>query len=422
MYKNIVKVSVIIPCYNMKKYLPECIDSILNQSIRDLEIICIDDGSRDGTKELLEYYQGKSSNFHFIYQNNEGSGSARNRGMQVASGEYIAFMDADDFYPSTDILEYLYNTALLYKADICGGSFCTYRNGVYTYDGFRKDMVFKKNGWIRKNEFATFVGYWRFLYNRKFLINNNLLFPFYRRSQDAPFFVKAISRAGKVYCVQKVVYCYRKEHKLVRYDKNKAIDFVKGLRDILLISKDEGLDNIYIAALKELHGEATALMYYFAHAGSEEMHGLIRDINSIVKDEEENNKPLLLESDDLDQYIEEVWKERKVLFAELNEYSKILIYGAGTIGRKVLNFLRNNQFEPDSFVVSDVKQNPGEVEGVAVRSIEEFMYEQDKCFVLVATFSYLHEQISKTLCEKGFAHFYLIDLEKFFLWCGEIVH
>ena len=141
MYKNIVKVSVIIPCYNMKKYLPECIDSILNQSIRDLEIICIDDGSRDGTKELLEYYQGKSSNFHFIYQNNEGSGSARNRGMQVASGEYIAFMDADDFYPSTDILEYLYNTALLYKADICGGSFCTYRNGVYTYDGFRKDII-----------------------------------------------------------------------------------------------------------------------------------------------------------------------------------------------------------------------------------------------------------------------------------------
>jgi len=72
------------------------------------------------------------------------------------------------------------------------------------------------------------------------------------------------------------------------HQKNKAIDFVKGLRDIILISKDEGLDNIYIAALKELHGEATALMYYFAHAGSEEMHGLIRDINSIVKDEEEN--------------------------------------------------------------------------------------------------------------------------------------
>ena len=82
--------------------------------------------------------------------------------MELAQGEFVAFMDADDFYPDTDILEYLYETALRQVANICGGSFCSYRNGVYTFNGFRKGMVFNKDGWINSKEFPTFTGYWRF--------------------------------------------------------------------------------------------------------------------------------------------------------------------------------------------------------------------------------------------------------------------
>lgn len=405
----------------MKNYLSECLNSILIQNIKDIEIICIDDGSSDETQELLENYQERYKNIRFVSQNNEGAGCARNRGIKLASGEYVAFMDADDFYPNVDTLEYLYNTALTNTANVCGGSFCSYRNGVYTYDGFRKGMVFKKNGWIEKKEFPAFAGYWRFLYKKSFLVNNNIYFPAYRRAQDVPFFLNAISKAGKVYCVKEVVYCYRKEHKLVNFDENKAIDYIRGIRDSLSIAKNEELNSIYSALINELHGEATALMYYFAHKGSDEMKKIIHDINSIVKSIEDN-RPVLLEGVDLDKYVDEIGREREALFDELNKYSSILIYGAGTVGRKVLNFLRDNRYEPDAFVVSDVKQNPSDVEAVRVKSIEEYVNKQGECFVLVATFSYLHEEIKKVLYKNGFKHFYLIDLEKFYLWCGGIIH
>lgn len=421
LYEVKVKISVIIPCYNMKIYLGKCIDSILSQSIDSLEIICIDDGSSDGTKELLEDYQEKYNNIRFIFQNNEGAGNARNKGIKLAYGEYVAFMDADDFYPNANTLEYLYDMALKNKANVCGGSFCSYRNGVYTYDGFRKGMVFKEKGWIEKKEFPTFAGYWRFLYRRSFLIRNNICFPGYRRAQDVPFFLNAVSKADKVFCVKEVVYCYRKEHKLVKFDESKAVDYIKAIRDSLSIAKNEELNSIYDALISELHGEATALMYYFAHEGSGEMKKAIHDINSIVQNREDN-KPVLLEGDGLDKYVEEIWEERKALFEEINKYSKILIYGAGTVGRKVLNFLRDNRYEPDAFIVSDKKQNPSDVEGVRVKSVEEYVNRQDECFILVATFSYLHEEIKKVLCKNGFKSFYLIDLEKFYLWCGGIIH
>lgn len=91
------KVSVIIPVYNTEKYLKECLDSIVNQSLEDIEIICIDDGSTDNSLEILREYAENDSRFKIFSQENNGQGSARNYGLDVAKGEYIYFMDSDDF-------------------------------------------------------------------------------------------------------------------------------------------------------------------------------------------------------------------------------------------------------------------------------------------------------------------------------------
>lgn len=417
-----MKISVIVPCYNMKMYLPNCLNSILAQNIKDIEIICIDDGSNDGTRELLEDYQERNSNFRLVCQNNEGAGNARNKGIRLACGEYVAFMDADDFYPDADVLKYLYDTSLMHDANICGGSSCNYRGGVYTYDGLRKGMVFEENGWVDKKDFLTFSGFWRFIFKREFIIDNDIWFPPYKRAQDPYFFVNAISKAEKVYCVKKIVYCYRKEHKVVDFDRYKAIDYTKGIRDSLEVAKSEGLKNIYVSLLNTLHGEPTALMYYFAYEGSEEMKKIIHDINLIICDNEDLEKTVLLEGKNLDEYVKKIWTERDIFFNKLKQFPKILIFGAGTVGRKVLNFLRKYQYEPDAFIVSDLKQNPSDVEGVVVKSIEEYNQIQKECIVIVATFSYLHEEIQDLLLQKGFGQFYAIDLEKFYLWCGKISH
>ena len=86
-----IKVSVILPVYNTEKYLPECLDSIINQSLRDIEIICVDDGSTDSSLQILKEYAEKDKRIVVLEQNNSGAGIARNKGMEVAKGKYLSF-------------------------------------------------------------------------------------------------------------------------------------------------------------------------------------------------------------------------------------------------------------------------------------------------------------------------------------------
>lgn len=92
-----IKASIILPVYNVEKYLPRCLDSLLNQTLNELEFICIDDGSTDKSLDILRRYARKDSRFIIVTQENQGSGVARNKGLQLAKGKYIAFLDPDDW-------------------------------------------------------------------------------------------------------------------------------------------------------------------------------------------------------------------------------------------------------------------------------------------------------------------------------------
>lgn len=105
-----VLVSVIVPVFNTEKYLKKCIESILNQSLRNIEIIFIDDGSTDNSLTIIEEYAKKDKRIKIISKLNEGQGIARNMGITEACGQYIAFIDSDDFVEK-DMLEKLYNTS-----------------------------------------------------------------------------------------------------------------------------------------------------------------------------------------------------------------------------------------------------------------------------------------------------------------------
>ena len=104
------KVSVIIPCYNAEKYLDQCMYSVINQTLQDIEIICVDDGSTDKTLEILHQYEEKDQRIKVLCQQNKFAGVARNKGMDAAKGEYFAFLDADDYY-ELDGLEKAYEIA-----------------------------------------------------------------------------------------------------------------------------------------------------------------------------------------------------------------------------------------------------------------------------------------------------------------------
>lgn len=116
------KVSVIVPVYNVEKYLKRCLDSLINQTLSDIDIICINDGSKDSSLQILEQYAQKDSRIVLYNQENSGLSVARNTGLEHASGEYIGFVDSDDWV-DLDFYEKLYNSAKNNNADIAVADF-----------------------------------------------------------------------------------------------------------------------------------------------------------------------------------------------------------------------------------------------------------------------------------------------------------
>ena len=121
-----VNVSIIVPVYNVEKFLEKCLDSLINQTLKDIEIICVNDGSTDNSLNILKSFSEKDSRIIIINKQNEGPSVARNTGMKIAKGEYIGFVDSDDWV-DLDFYEKLYNSAINNGADISTASIIRWR-------------------------------------------------------------------------------------------------------------------------------------------------------------------------------------------------------------------------------------------------------------------------------------------------------
>lgn len=135
-------ISIVIPVYNVKRYLNECINSVLKQSYNNLEIILVDDGSTDGSSEICNRYQNKDNRIVVIHQSNQGLSAARNKGISIAKGKYVTFIDSDD-YVAKELIEYLYSAVNKVKSRI---SVCDY---VQVEESVASDSIIEK---YRNNE------------------------------------------------------------------------------------------------------------------------------------------------------------------------------------------------------------------------------------------------------------------------------
>ncbi len=202
------KISVIVPVYNVEKYLARCLDSLCAQTFTDLEIICINDGSTDSSDKILAQYAAHDKRFIVINKKNAGVSAARNDGIARAHGEYIHFMDSDDFIDS-DYYEKMFAMAIQTGADMVVSGFMT--NTKYARDMKYKSSwvacsVYKK---LRKT-YAMTDGYvWRYLFKTDFIKNNKLQFDTKMISQeDAIFVLNAIDVANKIGGVSGTNYHY----------------------------------------------------------------------------------------------------------------------------------------------------------------------------------------------------------------------
>lgn len=213
-YMNNPIVSFIVPSYNFAAHITECVDSILAQTISEIEVIVVNDGSTDNTKEILEIIAQKDARVRPINKENEGVSKARNTGLHAANGEYVAFVDADD-YLAPDYAEYMIGLAKQ-----SGSEFCLSLDA-FTRKGEVNDVDQNETIKVISPEEATalllspriIVGCWNKLFKREWLINNHLFFTtdlFY--GEGLQFITTAAQNANNVCIGNKKVYYYRRNN------------------------------------------------------------------------------------------------------------------------------------------------------------------------------------------------------------------
>lgn len=234
-----IQISVVVPVYNSEKYLDKCLSSLENQTFRKIEIICIDDGSEDSSGKIIDKFVARDRRFRKVKQENKGAGAARNKGLSIARGEYIIFLDSDDFF-EPEMLKDAYDRIRMDDAEVCVmGSWqyneqtgetvpCRYSLQLSNYPVYRPFRV--EN--MTKNPFRCFMGWaWDKLYLKRFLLNHNLHFQEIRTTNDMYFTYMSLFKAGKITTLNKrLIHQRRNRENSLSVTRDKSWDcFLKAL-------------------------------------------------------------------------------------------------------------------------------------------------------------------------------------------------
>lgn len=234
--------SIIIPVYNVESYLRECLDSVLGQTFTDWEAICVNDGSTDGSAAILDDYARRDKRFLIIAQPNGGLSAARNTGLAAATGEYMLFLDSDDWMEPTMLKQLAHHCN---STDML--CFACRRTDNGASDPLQTEQA---AGWDYYNRHAlerrevAFVCVWQRCYRRSFLIENNLCFHEGILHEDNEFTPRACLKAKKVTVIPDVLYNYR-----VRPGSIMTTRGMKSKESLILIGND----------LSEMFGQETGI-------------------------------------------------------------------------------------------------------------------------------------------------------------------
>jgi len=200
------KVSVIMPVFNGAEFLERSVNSLLKQTLDDVEIVFIDDGSTDNSLEIIRNYEKEYDFVTVLTQENSGSGKARNYGINEAKGEYIAFLDADDFYMDSDALEKMYELGSLNNADMVTANITHDNQGKFVPWG--PFHYYRTNDVILPEQYGIPWSFYKNIFKRDFLVKNNIYFPDLLRGQDPVFLAEVLTKVDKIYAAATDLYAY----------------------------------------------------------------------------------------------------------------------------------------------------------------------------------------------------------------------
>ena len=264
------KVSIIVPFFNTEKYIERCLNSLINQTLSDVEIVLINDGSTDNSIQIAKSFEKKDSRIKIIEQENKKQGAARNAGMKVATGEYIGFVDSDDWV-DLDYYEKLYSAAKKYDADIALATNVRIGNGKtkYRLNINKEDFIITLQEKFDIQNQPQNPCPTNKIYRKTILEKNNILWPEGVYCEDKLFTIQAVYYANGIVTVPSVFYYYfRNPHSTVKSKKRfvsvdkeiakKAVlDFLKSKNayirdgDFWAVQKEKRFLNIPVYTVKE---------------------------------------------------------------------------------------------------------------------------------------------------------------------------
>lgn len=387
-----MRISTIIPVYNAGKYLVRCLESILKQGIEEHEIICVDDGSTDNSLQIMRDYERTHDNIHVLTQKNSYAGVARNSGLLAAKGEYIHFMDADDYVlPNT--YANVYEIARMNSADYVktrsrvfdmnSGTFL--QNNYYSMENFPESIFGKVCSLNDCQEvlLKTARAPWTSFVKRSYLMENNIRFNSLKCVNDRSFYIDVITHTKKIVICNCYMVCYQTNNKEslmgIRSDnficliksyqliKDMVSDISDDLRKKILAyefnSLAVGYTKLNITQRKEAENVTKSFLKNFSWS---EVDGslLASSVMGPMYELLNIRVPNKCQIQDI-AALEEIYEK----------LPRLILYGAGQVCHALIQYMKEKNYDLNKIaciIVSDKTHNPNHIMGIPVRSLEEY--------------------------------------------------
>jgi len=384
-------VSVIVPVYNVQAYLNDCLESILEQTYQNLEIICVEDQSTDDSLSILKEYAARFSQIHLLENEiNLGLSGSRNRGMKQARGQYIYFVDSDDML-TPNCIERFIGEAESTDADIV---FCHYEeinsSGGTFYDTAPEkahardfDSIRRKNGqevftWMIKTYDGLLVTAWQQFYKASFLKKSQVNFHPRLLHEDILFSTQILLLANKVSVIPDKLYLYRRHYgetisTVTNPLRAQSLFFTVGeLWKIWQKSADSWSEEFNRIYKKHLSNVLSLYLSYRVQDGGNHAFAYgncaVNFLYQMMRNIDIKVEPRV---------------KIDALSENLIEHSKnIYIYGAGAYAYEALSYLKKYGYSPKAFMVSNLSGNPSRLDGIPVVVFSERILNGDDCLIV----------------------------------------
>lgn len=379
------KVSVIVPVYNVEKYLAECIDSILAQTLKDIEVICVDDGSTDGSSVILDAYAAQNSRVRVIHRKNAGYGAAMNAGIDAAVGEYIGIVESDDCI-LPEMYETLYCNASAHMLDVIKSdafywlSAHDYKSRIHRkkLDNYYDRVLDEKD---RRVFFNFYMNTWTGIYRREFLEefairHNETPGASY---QDNGFWFQTLSFCRSAMWLNQAFYLYRQDNPMASIKSRDKIYAMSNEYDYLektLTDKNAPKASIELCNYYRLLRHRGTFIRIADEYKREFCNKAIADYEKYVSRISWHKMFIKKWYDDLvsdpDGFCTRFIDGKRHIYEKLNSSDSIVIYGYGKYGQIVFRYLDSMGFyDKISCFLTSEKTNVQEIAGISVRVFEE---------------------------------------------------